>query len=100
MSYTSEIMEAYEAQPKNKGNLPNTIQLYTRIHRAVYNRAVEDEIIENHNLFRHVYTGVDKYPDNSTQLLLTIIKSAGYDERCAYRNAGYNITVSVTLIYI
>lgn len=39
---------------------PNTISFYTRILRAVYNRAVEDNIIENRNPFRHVYTGVDK----------------------------------------
>jgi len=57
---TSEIMEAYEAWHKNKGNSPNTISFYTRILRAVYNRAVEEEIIENRNPFRHVYTGVDK----------------------------------------
>lgn len=57
---TSEIMEAYEAWHKNRGVAPNTISFYTRILRAVYNRAVEDDIIENRNPFRHVYTGVDK----------------------------------------
>lgn len=57
---TSEIMEAYEAWHQSRGVAPNTISFYTRILRAVYNRAVEDEIIENRNPFRHVYTGVDK----------------------------------------
>lgn len=57
---TSDIMEAYEAWHKAKGNTPNTISFYTRILRAAYNRAVEDEIIENKNPFRRVYTGVDK----------------------------------------
>ncbi|MDE6120362.1 MAG: phage integrase SAM-like domain-containing protein, partial [Muribaculaceae bacterium] len=56
----SEIMEAYEAWHKERGVAPNTISFYTRILRAVYNRAVEDEIIENRNPFRHVYTGIDK----------------------------------------
>ncbi len=172
---TSEIMKAYESWHKSNGNSPNTISFYTRILRAVYNRAVEDEIIENRNPFRHVYTGVDKttkralplsiikkiknldlsltpsleyardmfmmsfylrgmsfidmsylkktdlkngsvvyrrrktgqqltigwttqmqslidkYPDNPTQYLLPIIKTVGCNERCAYRNAGYNI---------
>lgn len=172
---TSKIMEAYEAWHKNNGNSPNTISFYTRILRAAYNRAVEDEIIENRNPFRHVYTGVDKtvkralplpiikkikaldliltpaldyardmfllsfmlrgmsfidmaylkktdlkngsivyrrrktgqqliigwttemqllldkYPENPTQYLLPIIKSEGINERCAFRNAGYNI---------
>lgn len=57
---TSEIMEAYEAWHHKRGVAPNTISFYIRILRAVYNRAVEDEIIENRNPFRHVYTGVDK----------------------------------------
>lgn len=57
---TSEIMEAYEAWHKNNGNSPNTISFYTRILRAAYNRAVEEDIIENRNPFRRVYTGVDK----------------------------------------
>ena len=56
----SEVMEAYEAWHQSRGNAPNTISFYTRILRAVYHRAVEDEIIENRNPFRHVYTGVDK----------------------------------------
>ena len=56
----SDIMETYEAWHKSHGNTPNTISFYTRIIRAVYNRAVEDGVIENHNPFRHVYTGVDK----------------------------------------
>lgn len=46
---------AQESRCRSEYNL-----LYTRILRAVYNRAVEDDIIENRNPFRHVYTGVDK----------------------------------------
>lgn len=57
---TSECMEAYEAWHRQRGIAPNTISFYTRILRAVYNRAVEQEIIENKNPFKHVYTGVDK----------------------------------------
>lgn len=57
---TSEMMENYEAWHRNRGVAPNTISFYTRILRAVYNRAVDDDIIENRNPFRHVYTGVDK----------------------------------------
>lgn len=56
----SEVMESYEAWHQSRGNSPNTISFYTRILRAVYHRAVEEEIIENRNPFRHVYTGVDK----------------------------------------
>ena len=172
---TSEIMEAFEAWHKSRGVAPNTISFYTRILRAVYNRAVEDDIIENRNPFKHVYTGVDKtvkralplpvikkikaldlslnpsldyardmflmsfylrgmsfidmaflkksdlkngyvtyrrrktgqqliiewtkemqmildkYPENATDYLLPIIKNPGTNERCTYRNMGYNI---------
>ena len=57
---TSEIMEEYEAWLKSKGLIPNSISFYTRILRAVYNRAVDNDIIENRTPFRKVYTGVDK----------------------------------------
>lgn len=57
---TSDIMESYEAWLRNKGIAPNTISFYIRILRAVYNRAVDAEIIENRNPFRRVYTGMEK----------------------------------------
>lgn len=172
---TSETMEGYEAWLRNRGIIPNTISFYTRILRAVYNRAVEEDIIENRNPFRHVYTGVDKtvkralplaiikkfkaldlsltpsldyardmfmmsfclrgmslidmaflkksdlkngyltyrrhktgqqlviawtkemqmlvdkYPENRSDYLLPIIRNPGTNERCTYRNVGYNI---------
>lgn len=57
---TSEVMEGYEAWQRGRGVAPNTVSFYTRILRAVYNRAVEEGIIDNRHPFRHVYTGVDK----------------------------------------
>ena len=56
----SGTMEAYESWLKGRGVAPNTISFYTRILRAVYNRAVEDDIVADRAPFRHVYTGVDK----------------------------------------
>lgn len=172
---TSEIMEEYEAWHKKRGVAPNTISFYTRVLRAVYHRAVEDDIIENRNPFRKVYTGVDKtvkralplpvikkikaldlsltpaldyardmflmsfylrgmsfidmaflkkadlkngyvtyrrrktgqqliiewtkemqiildkYPENKSEYLLPVIRNPGINERCTYRNTGYNI---------
>lgn len=172
---TSEIMEAYEAWHKKRGVAPNTISFYTRVLRAVYHRAVEDDIIEDRNPFRKVYTGVDKtvkralplavikkikaldlsltpaldyardmflmsfylrgmsfidmaylkksdlkngyityrrrktgqqliiewtkemqmildkYPENTSDYLLPIIRNPGTNERCTYHNVGYNI---------
>lgn len=56
----SGTMEAYEGWLKGRGVAPNTVSFYTRILRAVYNRAVEDDIVADRAPFRHVYTGVDK----------------------------------------
>lgn len=56
----TEVMEGYEAWLKLRGLIPNSISFYTRILRAVYNRAVADEITEDRSPFRKVYTGVDK----------------------------------------
>ena len=66
----SEVMEAYEAWHQSRGVAPNTISFYTRILRAVYNRAVEEDIVENKNPFRHVYTGVDKTIKRALPLLV------------------------------
>lgn len=74
----SEIMEAYEAWHHQRGVSPNTISFYTRILRAVYNRAVEEDIITNRNPFRHVYTGVDKTVKRALPLQ-TIKKIKGLD---------------------
>ena len=54
------MMMLYEAWLKSKGICPNTVSFYMRILRAVYNRAVEKELIEQKYPFRHVYTGIDK----------------------------------------
>lgn len=69
---TSEVMENFEAWHKSRGVAPNSISFYTRILRAVYNRAVENDIIENRNPFRYVYTGVDKTVKRA--LPLSVIK--------------------------
>lgn len=68
----SEIMEAYEAWQRQRGLTPNTISFYFRILRAVYNRAVDEDITEDRAPFRHVYTGVDKTVKRA--LPLAIIK--------------------------
>ncbi|MCM1139388.1 MAG: site-specific integrase [Muribaculum sp.] len=69
---TSEIMEAYEAWHKARGNTPNTISFYTRILRAVYNRALQEAGIDDRKPFRRVYTGIDK--TNKRALPLEIIR--------------------------
>lgn len=56
----SDTMMLYEAWLKGKGVCPNTISFYMRILRAVYNRAVEKELVEQKHPFKHVYTGIGK----------------------------------------
>ncbi len=56
----SELMQLYEAYLQRKGVVRNTSSFYMRILRAVYNRALEKELIEQLHPFRYVYTGVDK----------------------------------------
>lgn len=57
---TPDIIQAYEAYLRAGGAVPNTTSFYMRILRAVYNRAVESEAIEQRNPFRHVYTGTER----------------------------------------
>lgn len=41
---------------------------------------------------------LDKYPENPSDYLLPIIRTVGINERCAYRNVGYNINRSLKQI--
>lgn len=54
------IIQSYEAWLKNQGICRNTSSFYMRILRAVYNRAVEKNLVTQQHPFRHVYTGIDK----------------------------------------
>ena len=56
----SDVMRHYEAYLLLRGVTKNTISFYMRILRAVYNRAVEQELTEQRHPFRHVYTGIGK----------------------------------------
>ncbi len=56
---SSLIME-YESYLKSRGICPNSSSFYMRNLRAMYNRAVDKEIIQQKNPFKHVYTGIDK----------------------------------------
>ena len=56
----SDLMLRYETYLRNKGLAKNSTSFYMRILRAVYNRAVEKDLITNRNPFKHVYTGIDR----------------------------------------
>lgn len=57
---TASLMEQYEAYLVRSNVMRNTSSFYMRILRAVYNKAVECELVCQSHPFRHVYTGVDK----------------------------------------
>ena len=67
---TAETIQDYETWLRMKGITPNTSSFYMRILRAVYNRAVDDQIIFSKNPFKHVYTGVDKTTKRALPLKL------------------------------
>lgn len=57
---TSNLMIQYEAYLKRKGLTLNTVSFYMRILRAVYNRAVENELVEQCFPFKRVFTGMEQ----------------------------------------
>lgn len=57
---TSDMIQAYEAYLKVDGVSSNSSSFYMRNLRAVYNRAVEKGLTQQHFPFKNVYTGVDK----------------------------------------
>lgn len=56
----SDLMLMYEAYLQNRGLTKNSTSFYMRILQAVYNRAVEKDLIADKKPFKHVYTGIDK----------------------------------------
>ena len=56
----SALMVEYETFLHSGGICPNSISFYMRGLRAIYNRAVEKELVIQRNPFKHVYTGIDK----------------------------------------
>lgn len=57
---TAEIMESYQYYLKHHNVGINTISFYMKRIRAAYNRAVEQDLVLPVNLFKHVYTGMEK----------------------------------------
>lgn len=54
------VMEDYQVYLKSVDLVPNSISFYMRILRAVYNRAVEQELTKDCKPFRTVFTGMEK----------------------------------------
>lgn len=60
MDIDSFLMIKYEIYLKTSGICPNTSSFYMRNLRAIYNRAVDNELTVQRYPFKHVYTGIDK----------------------------------------
>ena len=58
--FDSDLMLMYESYLHNRGVTKNSSSFYMRFLRAVYNRAVEKELIEQCYPFKYVYTGIDR----------------------------------------
>ena len=56
----ADMVEQYESFMRANNLSRNTTSFYMRILRCIYNRAVEDELVQQAEPFRRVYTGVDK----------------------------------------
>ena len=56
----AHVLMGYEVFLKGRGVCPNTVSFYMRNLRAIYNRAVEQGVVEQRHPFKHVYTGIDK----------------------------------------
>ena len=56
----SNLMIEYEQYLKFQDICPNSTSYYMRNLRAMYNRAVEKELVIQRYPFKHVYTGIDK----------------------------------------
>lgn len=57
---TCNTLSCYEAHLKQRGNVPNTISFYMRNLKAVYNKAVDEQLTSQLFPFKNVYTGIDK----------------------------------------
>lgn len=59
-SINCTMMEDYQSYLKQAGLAPNSISFHMRILRAVYNRAVNDNLTNDYKPFRNVFTGMEK----------------------------------------
>ncbi len=56
----ADMVEQYESFMRSNNLSRNTTSFYIRILRCIYNRAVEDGLVQQTDPFKRVYTGVDK----------------------------------------
>ena len=57
---TEQVIADYNAFLVQRGMVRNSISVYMRIMRAVYNKAVRQKLVEQSHPFTEVYTGIDR----------------------------------------
>ncbi len=65
----AEWVERYEIWMLDQGLRKNSSSFYMRALRAVYNRAVEQGVVEQRRPFKRVYTGIDRTVKRAVDLL-------------------------------
>lgn len=75
---TSERLEQFQASLRREQLSMNTVSFYMRILRAVFNRAVAQQLTTDRRLFSHVYTGLARTTKRALSLeqmrLITTLK--------------------------
>lgn len=64
----SSLIEAYESYLKQNNLVPNTISFYLKHLRAVYNRAVDDDLVADKRPFKRVSMVIEKTPKRAISL--------------------------------
>lgn len=59
-SLTASVVADYEASLRSRGLVPNTTSFYMRNLRAIFNKAVDEGLVDQTHPFDRVYTGVDR----------------------------------------
>ena len=66
----NDLLVSYECFLKSEGLSMNTISFYMRRLRAIYNKAVDEGLVEQNNLFKKVYTSTEKTTKRAIPLKL------------------------------
>lgn len=84
----SDLIKSYENYLKHNALSPNTISFYLKHIRAIYNRAVDDELIMDRKPFKRVSTAIEKTPKRAISLQnIRQLKALDYSNNSSRRFA-------------
>ena len=80
----ADMVQSYENHMRKNYLSRNTTSFYMRVLRCIYNRAVDDNLAPQSDIFRQVYTGVDKTSKRAITLNeIRLIKQLDLSDRPA-----------------